>query len=420
MVTEVGVSKMGQEHSSEEAGEKLVKSAREDGNIGNESFGLLFASSEFDLEGLAKGLESEINCDWMGGTTVAEISSEGFSEDTAVFMLIESDDIRFSAVESSIGLHEDAQEAAKEAGSKFEDEYDQELDNRLVLTLVPGFTQSSEGLEFKFLQGLEQVLDSEISVIGASTGDGFNLKENFQFFNGEVSSDKAVMALIQTNNEVVTGQAHGFEESIKTGVVTESEGRLMKKVGGKPAAEFYGDAIDVSVDELSKIYDLPLWNKLKSAFRYSLLKIRGKKPLMMHKVLNYSYDNIIGREVKSGEYRIISPLQVKNGGLLMTGQIREGQTVHVLEGDKEKIRNAGAEAFEGLSPGETLFGVVADCANRYLVLDEEEKDREVDAMREKIGDNLIGIYGEGEIGDGGFGLCTFVNQTVTGFAVKRE
>lgn len=420
MATEVGVSKILQEHSGEDAGKELVKSARKDGDIGDESFGLLFASSGFDLESLASGLESEINCDWIGGTTVAEISSEGFSEGTAVFMLIESDEIRFSAIESSIKVHEDAQEAAREAGSEFEEKYDQEFDNRLVMTLLPGFTQSSEGLEFKFLQGLEQVLSSEISVIGASTGDGLNLKENFQFFNGEVSRDKAVMALLQTDHEIVTGQAHGFEESIKTGVVTESEGRFVKTVSGQPAAEFYADAIDVSVDELSKIYDIPFWDKLKAAFRYSLLKISGKNPLMIHKVLNYSYDNTIGKQMNSGEYRIISPLQVKDGGLLMTGQIREDQTIQVLDGKKEKIKEAGAEAFADLSPEETLFGVVADCANRYLMLNEEELEEEVGAMTEKVGDNLIGIYGEGEIGDGSSGLCTFVNQTVTGFAVKKR
>lgn len=400
-------------------GKKLVRSAREDGDIQSEDFGMLFTATSFDFRSLVEGLEDEIDSEWMGGTTIAEVSPEGFSEGTAVFMLIESDEVEFSAVSSS-KVHEDPEGSAREAMEELESYLDQEVDNRLIFTLVPGFTQASDGVEFKFLKGMEAELESEISIVGGSTGDGLALRENYRFRNGEVLSDGAVMALIQTDHEIVTGQSHGFDESVATGVVTKADGRFLEEVKGEPAAEFYAEAIGADRKELGKLFDLPFKQKVLSAARYSWLKLRGKDPIMVHQILNYSHEYAIGREVGKGEYRVISPIEVKGQSIKLLDEIREGQAIHVLKGDDESIIDAGGKAFEQLAPEETALGLITDCANRYFVMDQDEMDEEIAAMREKLGEKFIGFYGEGEIGDGGLGMCTFVNQTVTGFAIKKE
>ncbi len=416
MPTKVGVSVHQPDNSHEKS---LVERAREDGKIGEEDFGFLFTSTEFDFRELVNKVDEGIQSEWVGGTTVAEISPEGYSEGTAVLMLVESSEVVFESVESQ-ELGAEAEDAARQATQDIQKHIDNSYENRLLFTLLPGFTQSDEGREFKFLKGLESEIEEDISVVGGSTGDGLELRENYQIRNGEIYPNRGVITLIRTDLPIVTGQSHGFKESVATGVVTEAEGRILKEVKGEPAAQFYADAVGADVKEISKLFDLPFKEKLLSAIRYSVLKLKGEDPLMMHKILNYSHSYSIGREVGNGEYRIISPVSVQDGGIKLLDDIREGQLVHVLQADDKDIREAGKNAFADLDSDQVVFSLLTTCANRYLMLEEDEKEQEIEMISDKLGKNFAGFYGEGEIGDGGIGLCTFVNQTVTGFAVKKE
>lgn len=406
------------EKGSSHEGKKLVEKAREDGEIEDEDFGILFTSTRFDFKSLVKGIEEEIDSEWIGGTTVAEISPEGYDDGSAVLMLVESDEISFSSV-SSTPVSEGAEKAAEKAVEGIEGEFDPEKNN-MLFTLVPGFTIEKDGREFKFLKGLEKKLEKDISVTGGSTGDAHHLRENYQIKNGEIYADNAVMALIKTENEIETGMGHGFKDSIKTGVVTESEGRLVKEISGEPAAEFYADAIDADVEDFDRIYDTKLNEKLKAGLYYLYLKLRRKDPNMFDEILHYSLESSIAHQIQPGEYRLIAPLEVKNGGIKLMDKIQEGQTVDVLETDKQSVIEAGREAFSDVNSEDVIFGVIADCANRHMILDGDERDEEIDGVVDQLGENMVGFYGEGEIGDGGLGLCTFMSQTLTGFVVKKE
>ncbi|AOV94643.1 hypothetical protein AQV86_01820 [Nanohaloarchaea archaeon SG9] len=417
MSTNVGVSAVDPEGDQKVLGDKLVREAREDGGIEKESFGILFTSTDFNFRSLVNEIDEEINSEWVGGTTVAEMSSEGSGRGTAVFMLIESDEISFDTLESS-AVSEGPEKAAGDAVSDVERLFEPDK-NSLLFTLVPGFTIQRNGREFKFLQGLEKELDKDVKISGGSTGDSHRLRENYQIANGEIYADNAVMALIQTEKEIITGQAHGFKDSVRTGVVTQAEGRILKEISGKPAAEFYADAIGEKVSELNSIYDAKALEKLKAGLYYIYLKLRREDPNMFDQVLKFSLESAIAQQITPGNYRIIAPLEVRDGGIVMMDKIKEEETVDILETDKESVIEAGRKAFDQTSPEETLFGIVADCANRHMILDRNDRDREIERVTEKIGENMIGFYGEGEIGDGGLGICTFMSQTITGFAVKK-
>ena len=417
MATSTGVAVTGKEDDL--SGEELVEEARKKGNIENEDFGVLFTSTGIDFRKLVEQVDDEIDSEWVGGTTVAELSPEGFSEQTAVMMLVESDEILFTSRVSQ-DLSTGPEGASRQVMRDIENASDGGMENRLLFTLLPGFTQEKEGQEFKFLKGIEAELQEDMPVVGGSTGDGFDLKENYQIRNGEIFPNKAVVTLVETDHPIVTGQAHGFEKSIATGVVTDAEGQMLKQIKGEPAVDFYADAVGADSSELSKLFDMPLKSKLKSAVRYSILKILGRNPIVVHKVLNYSHNYAIGREISDGEYRIISPIYVENGGIKLLDEVREGQVIHVLEAESEKVVDAAGKSFESVEPEEVLMGILTDCGNRYVMLDEEEKDTEAEMMKENLGESFAGFYGEGEIGDGGIGMCTFVNQSVTGFVIRKE
>lgn len=418
MGTDTGVSTVSPENASSHEGKQLVKDAREDGDIEDEDFGILFTSTRFDFKSLVEGIDQEIDSEWVGGTTVAEISAEGSEDGSAVLMLVESDEVSFSPVNSA-PVSEGAEDAAKKAVEEIEGEFDPEMNN-MLFTLVPGFTIEKDGREFKFLKGLEKQLEKDIKITGGSTGDSHNLKENYQIKNGEIFEDNAVMALIKTENDIETGMGHGFKDSIKTGIVTDAEGRWVKEISGEPAVDFYADAIDVDASDLDQIYDTKLKEKLSAGLYYLYLKLRGKDPNMFDEILHYSLESSIAQQLQPGKYRIISPLEVKDGAIKLMDKIQEGQTVDILETDKQSVINAGREAFSDINSEEVLFGLIADCANRHMILDEDERDEEIKAVADQIGENMIGFYGEGEIGNGGLGMCTFMSQTLTGFVVKKE
>ena len=418
MGTKVGVSTVKPEKGFEQRGKELVEDARKDGGIDKEDFAILFTSTSFDFRGLVEGIDGELDSGWIGGTTVAEISPDGSEDGSAVLMVIESDEVSFSSV-SSKPVSEGSEEAAKDAVKEIEKDIDDEKNN-LLFSLVPGLTIEKDGREFKFLKGLEKSLNKDVKVAGGSTGDGHRLKENYQIKDGSIYADNAVLTLLKTDREIEARRGHGFDESIKTGVVTESEGRIVEKISGEPAAEFYADAIGEDVEELDKIYDVKMKEKLSAGVYYLYLKLKGEDPNMFDEILHYSLESSIAQQIQPGQYRLIAPLEVKDGGIKLLDKIQEGQTIDILETDKQSVINAGREAFSDINSEDVLFGIIADCANRHMILDEEERDEEIEQVKQKIGENMVGFYGEGEIGDGGLGICTFMSQTLTGFVIKKE
>lgn len=418
MTTKVGLSKKVPSGEVGLDGEDMVEEAREDGGLDDEDFGILFTSTDFDFRELVSGLDEEIDSEWVGGTTVAEISPESSRSESAVLMLVESDEISFKALRST-KVSEGAEEAAKKAVESVSQSFRDDR-NSLLYTLVPGFTIERDGREFEFLKGLEKKLQKDIKIAGGSTGDSHRLRENYQLINGDVHADKAVMALIQTENQIVTRQRHGFDDSISTGIVTEAEGRLVKEIGNRPAVKFYAEAVDEDVSDLDRIYDAKWSEKISAGLYYLYLKLKGEDPNMFDEVLHYSLEHAIGHQMRPGEYRIISPLEIVDEGIKLMDEIPEGQTIEILETDKQSVIKAGKEAFSDVEKNNVLFGVVNDCANRHMILDRDERNREIEGLTEEIGEKFIGFYGEGEIGDPGNGICTFMNQTLTGFVVMGE
>ena len=98
--------------------------------------------------------------------------------------------------------------------------------------------------------------------------------------------------------------------------------------------------------------------------------------------------------------------------------MEETQVIKILKGERESIITAGEEAASRAD--DPLFGVFADCATRRLLLEEEERKEEVDEIAEIMGQDFIGWYAMGEIGQNDNMICTFMNQTVSGMIVEEK
>lgn len=390
------------------AADKLFEEAMEDGGLEKVDQAFLFCSVNFDLDavvGRLNHLVEEHGGELVGGTTGGEISKEGSSNGGAVLLLIQSDDIEFENVKE-----EDVWENPKEKGEKAAEQLanthfqEDEDKNNAVIALPPGFNSNRPAVEFKVLQGMSKVIGSDIPVAGGSTGDDLALGENFQFYDGEVYSRTLILTGIKTSHEIVTGQEHGMRNKIKTGLITESEENIIKKISGQPAAEFYVDALedDVTVDDLRETFESETGAQLQKVFQYALRKT-------------------LGEELSPTNTRAVTPVQVlKDGSLYTTAAIGENNAIHVIEGEREDIVDAAKKSFPELEDDiRPLFGIVSDCAIRSASMSQEERDSEVMQLRDRFEAPMIGFYGYGEIG-GKNNYCTFNNQTVSGLMIAEK
>ncbi len=403
--------------SSKEAGKKLVQEALDDGEMQDADFGFLFASVEFSVSKLASSVDDEMNkigADWVGGTTAGEISAEGSTTGGAVLLLVKSETIDFHAVSES-GVHEQPEESGRKVAEQLA-EHKEEDNDTAVFTLISGLTMDKKGVEFEVLEGITSVLGTEVPLVGGSTGDDIRLWKTYQFHNGEVYDNGLVAVLMNSDNEVVTGQEHGLKKEMSTGVITDTEGKEIRKISGKPAAEWYAESIGVEVSELKKSMDMSLKEKLAAASRFIGMKLRGQDALTPKKVLEYTLESSLALEIGGGKYRTIVSYEVTGeNALLASTHINENQPVKVVEGDKEDIIKAGKNAFDVQN---AAFGIVADCSCRNLVMNDDELEQEVTEMREGLNAKIAGLYSMGEIG--GEDMCTVNNNTVSGFLIKEE
>jgi hypothetical protein len=129
----------------------------------------------------------------------------------------------------------------------------------------------------------------------------------------------------------------------------------------------------------------------------------------------------IADELRPGHLRVSTPYRTtKEGGIKTIVEIPENRTLHILKGDTESIRQAGSKAFEEVNSHKTVFSVVSDCSCRNELMDDEDLEKEVKQMKEQLNCPLIGLYGMGEIGGEDGQMCTFKNQTVSGFALVEN
>ncbi|MDY6777959.1 MAG: FIST N-terminal domain-containing protein [Candidatus Nanohaloarchaea archaeon] len=413
-----------EQYRSRKAARELVEDAFSD--MEEADFGFLFCSPSFRLDTFIDELDRQLHgrCDdWVGCTTAGEISYRGSTEGGAVLLLVSSDNISFTSA-AAFNVFESPEEAGSTAADELvEQGFPSEQQDNLVATFIAGLSQQHEGKEFEILQGITSSIGTGIPVVGGSAGDDLALDGTHQFYNGMIYSDAVVLVGISTDLTIHTGQAHGLEKTIASGVINETDGREIISISGQPAAEFYADAIGQDVEDLKKLYDMPLGETISKSLHYLFLKLTGKQPIKIQRVFQYSLEKPFAEQVSSGEYRIITPISITDrNGIIISTSLEENTPVHVIEGEKQGIIDAGKEAFShiDLKQQETLFSIVVDCTCRNQLLDRSEREREVAAIRNTLQCPVAGFYGYGEIGGAEDTFCTFKNQTVSGFVVTQE
>ncbi|PIR71482.1 MAG: hypothetical protein CO145_01720 [Candidatus Nealsonbacteria bacterium CG_4_9_14_3_um_filter_37_13] len=245
----------------------------------------------------------------------------------------------------------------------------------IYITATPG---QEEGI----LLGIEDIIGTDIPIIGGSAGDETLQGKWSNIANDNVSVNGVVLGAVYTDLKI--GQAHefGYMKTVKQGIVTRAEGRTLYEIDERPAAEVYNEwAGNHFAKELAEGGMI-----LAEATFYPIAKIvKGEKE---QTYLCVSHPGIINLPEKS---------------ITMFTDIETGDEIMLLHGNWEWLVNRAqstarlAMRSENISSGEGLFAFYTFCAGTLLAIPEGERAKVPSLLRDEIGDiPFVGGFTLGE------------------------
>ncbi len=331
------------------------------------SAGVLLCSIDLEHEILLRGIRSEWpDLQLIGCTTDGEMSSvSGYREDSAALLLFASDVIEFVA---ATGRNVSRDPAAVSAEAIRTAREKAKLDPALCITLPESLTTSGAVV----VEALSQALGPGVPVVGGTAGDSHRLQGTLQFHGEEICSDSVPLLLLCGPLVHSVSMESGWRAVGATGIVTRSEGSLVREIDGRPALDFY------------------------RRFLGPMGKVSPECPLAVMD----SAGNVEHLRASAGV------VDEATGSIRFYADIPEGRMVQLTLADRGQILEgcaaSVAKAREGYPVGKTPeAGLFFSCASRKLLLGTRTRE-EFDAVRSVVGDEmpLIGFYTYGEIGPG--------------------
>lgn len=221
---------------------------------------------------------------------------------------------------------------------------------------------------------------SGLQVIGGMASGGSKAGENALFLAGERMNSGAVGVLMQGGIELTSILSQAYRPVGDTWVITETEGPLVKKLGGKPASKVMMSTFEqMSEEEKGLLQSAPM---MGIAWNPSL------------------------RQFDSSDFlaHIIRGVAPQEDAILIYGEPRRGQTVKFMVRDPKAAGEdltlrlnleAGPPPERADGAGALLFTCAARGSRMF-----SEPNHDVARLHAQLGDDLpaAGFFAQGEIG----------------------
>jgi len=432
----VGISK---KDDPFEAGKEAVYNAIEDMKKlgGNKpTFGIVFCSggkygkNDKKMQKLVDGANSILkDTPWVGCTTAGEISNFGFTTESCVALVLESEYINFG-----IGVGENTNEKPKEAGrraikdalkklkvDKYVEPYVRYLAEKKlpvselikmrpyhVLMLTTGFTLKKRGNEDDIVEGIIDVIGHRVPIIGGSSADDFNLKETYVFSNGKVYTNSVVCTVISSSIKFGEHVSHGYIPTEKSMFVRKTENYTVYELDDKPAFDRYSEILNKEKRGIwPKSMQLQKLGPISTTFM-SFAKKMGVDAMKLSPIIEINCKTPLAlceyKPYVKGRFWIKTiDSVVKNKYLRFTEKVPQGTTLYLMKTDSEKTlkasQNSVKESLKEIN-GNASFAIIFDCALHRWFLGEHAK-KSVELMGETLKNiPFIGFHAYGEILDG--------------------
>jgi hypothetical protein len=314
----------------------------------------------------------------MGSTSTAEISSDGYQEDSMTLALFASDTVDVTAGLGS-GLGDDVDAACRAAAQQALRGTRREPKVCIVLTetfvVDPQLT----------LDAMARALPKDVVIVGGTSSrrDFVTVTPTYQFCDEVVATDGVAVLLFSGPVTYSTAVGTGWRTIGATGTVTRSDYGRLHEIDGRPALEFLARYLDVTGPAS---YGNPL----------SVVEAAGE-----------------------GSYlRAIQGSDPASGSVMLAGSIPVGATVQlttadiedILSGTRDALARATADFPAGSQPEAAL---IFSCSVRKFLLGSRTRV-EAELARSALGATmpLAGLYCYGEIGPvQGAATSRFLNET---------
>jgi len=258
-----------------------------------------------------------------------------------------------------------------------------------AFVLVDAFASRTDAL----IRALFDTYGVEVTFVGGGTGSLDGPEGPSLFTNAGPLDAGAVMASTTLSSSL--GVRHGWEEIAGPLRVTDSDGRTIQALDGEPAFDQYSEIV---ASHAGRSVDPDDFFESAKAYPFGISRVGGE---------------IIVRD----PYRVH-----EDGSIDCFGVVPEGEFVHVLHGDSDRLVSAAraardeaardddtgtAGSEDATASAESLF--FFDCISRVLYL-EEGFSEELGAIGSD-GEPAVGALTIGEIANDGHGHLEYYNKT---------
>jgi len=332
---------------------------------------ITFISTIFNQQETIKGIRSIIkDAPLIGCSSMGSISTYGSHVDSAAVFIISSDSIIFSS-----GIGDKISKNPRLAGNRavikaMGSTYKSKPKQAYIM-----FSDSISGNSSDILRGSQELLGTSFLIIGGGASSKSCVQKTYQYMGNEIQTDSVVGALISGDIKLGIGKSSDWKPVGKPHTVTWVKSNIIKEIDGKRAVGIYEEYLEKSSDELKK---------------EGICKLG----------INYPIGVI--RSYRNTEHLTRVPLAIEeNGGLVLNGDIKEGENISLMIGDNglflDSAKKAALEAMDDIKNAKIKFALVFSDIGRLLLL-RSNSYKEIEIVRETIGRNIpiMGCYTFGE------------------------
>jgi hypothetical protein len=213
---------------------------------------IFFASSEYDLAGLADEMGRQFDgIQVVGCTTAGEIGPAGYREHS-----LSGASFPAGSFTAASGRIDHLQQFEMVDGQRFIGALLRDLerqapqtsaDNSFAFLLIDGLSVREEPVTRTFQYAL-----GKLPLVGGSAGDGLNFRRTQVYHQGRFHDDSAILVLVSTSLPFRPFMTQHFVAAEQRVVVTgaDAEHRVVREIDGRPAAAAYAELVGVDVRNL--------------------------------------------------------------------------------------------------------------------------------------------------------------------------
>lgn len=207
-----------------------------------------------------------------------------------------------------------------------------------------------------------------VPFVGGLTGDDWQFKEGFVILNGILFKNAVSFIGLGGDFAFACNCASGWKPLGKSGIITESEGNVIKHIDNKTAYDFMESEFGLPPKEAEL----------------------GVIPLA-------EYDN----NDNTFFLRALSKIDMESGYITCFGSIPQNKKVRVCNATKQDVVGGAEECLSGLNIDSMnpVMGIIISCGGRKWIL-QNDINREVDSIKKKFGKDFpfTGFASFGEFG----------------------